>query len=597
MMIKKAQALYNLAEKLFNKEEYLKVIDLLTNEILEEYKESDLYCLRAWSYNRLGKGNVALSDSEIAISLNKNNPNAYTQRGSAKTILYQFLEAIDDYNYAIELDPNFIIAYSNRAICWQGLQQYEKAIDDCNIAISIDPKFAHAYSNRGFARQILYQLNGDDDNLKKAFEDLKTAIELDPKSKFSHANLGLLYEKQNDYENALFHFNKAKALGHLTSKYSIARINAILGRKISQDEIEEFETLSIIIELTENLPTEDKIYIRKKSASILINEIAEIFEETENSNEKHIVHYTKLRVAQLLIDLPNKPDIGLFRYNNAAYMNDPEEGEVITYFLQNDSIKCAFKNGSRGQSSNFYIGSFLPADLKVGKRSHDDDLVMWRTYGKDDDRNEACGCSIMYDIDFIPKEEKKADDINTVDYTKRFETEKLYKVLYYNNREQQFEGEKYDPIKGKRVRYTEEDDTRIKAKIAALEKILSEIIDKYKGNDKIENIIDQIVYHILSQIRFIFKSADYAFENELRVLLFAKPENKDKVKLYEVTEGSLTHKRMFLESKNIARKYIERIVLGPKVSNPENWLYLATIIAQEENGKTIEIKKSDCRYK
>lgn len=76
------------------------------------------------------------------------------------------------------------------------------------------------------------------------------------------------------------------------------------------------------------------------------------------------------------------------RYGYSRYMNDPEEGETIFKYLQDPEIEDAFREASLSQNSNIYLGSFLSA-------FHKDELIMWRTYGRDENGTDGGGCSFV----------------------------------------------------------------------------------------------------------------------------------------------------------------------------------------------------------
>ncbi len=180
--------------------------------------------------------------------------------------------------------------------------------------------------------------------------------------------------------------------------------------------------------------------------------------------------------------------------------------------LDDPDIENSFKPGRLEEENNVYLGSFLPA-------SHEDDLVMWRTYGKDEKNMEAAGCSIVIDINFFDKDgnylqpqlrpSSKKDD-EPVDDNKNVFGQSLYRVLYYDRRQK---------------RMVEENGNTVQKGIDDLIKSPEKRIDFFKRLSStptlpINSVINRIIYRILSELRYLFKSSDYVFENELRVIQY-----------------------------------------------------------------------------
>jgi hypothetical protein len=98
------------------------------------------------------------------------------------------------------------------------------------------------------------------------------------------------------------------------------------------------------------------------------------------------------------------------------------------------------------------------------------------------------------------------------------------------------------------------------------------------------------LYHSLSELRYFFKSADYYFENELRVIQFAT--HADVVKID--TESGFLPRRMYIESSKEIKPHIKKIILGPKVQYPERWIYLEELMKRE--GHNMDMSFSNCQY-
>ena len=115
----------------------------------------------------------AISDYDMAISLNPDFASAYHYRGKAKAKLGRHIDAIVDYDTAISLKPDDSSAYNSRGWAKYRLGRHAAAIADFDIAISLDPDAAYLYCNRG-------RVKLDWKQHVAAIADLDTAVRLAP---------------------------------------------------------------------------------------------------------------------------------------------------------------------------------------------------------------------------------------------------------------------------------------------------------------------------------------------------------------------------------------------------------------------------------
>jgi len=102
-----------------------------------------------------------------------------------------------------------------------------------------------------------------------------------------------------------------------------------------------------------------------------------------------------------------------------------------------------------------------------------------------------------------------------------------------------------------------------------------------------ESTLYEIVDECLEEIRYLFKSADYSYESELRILKYValEPDNK-KIKIDD--------------SDGVAKLYVERdselklseVIFGPKFQNPENVTPLLYLL-----DKNIKFRQSQIPFK
>ncbi len=583
------EELIELTKQLFEEDKDEVVIKLLDDGILEKHNNEELYAYRSRSYNVIGEIDKGFKDAQKAISVNPEFSLGFFARGNYWYDKGEYDKAIDDYNKAIELNPKYDAAYNNRGTSWADKGEYDKAIDDYNKAIELNPKYDGAYNNRGSSWD--YKRVYD-----KAIDDYNKAIELNPKYHNAYYNRGNSWYNKGDYDKAIKDYNKAIELkpDNVNAKYWLEKAKekrneelALKKKTVKRDDSNTRIQLFVRILDDANVDEFDTNIIMQICAKVkrdVVDKIREIaagnIEELIQDNL--VAHYTKLKVADLIVS--NKES--QHRFYNAVYMNDPQEGMVILNYM-GDGIRECFEHANKEEEDNIYIGSYLPA------KDHEDELVMWRTYGKDANKNEAAGCSIVLSTAFFDPFDGKENnainpDIFTGNRSEKLATppQCLYRVLYYNTRdnsEKRFECDKSEELQG----YVDE-----------LKKYLEKLIDqkdKTEETDK-NKAIDKIIYHLLSEVRFFFKSADYSFENEVRVIQFAT-KGDDRL----IIDKEAEPKKVYLNSNKNVKPFIKKIILGPKVPNPKQWLFLEVAMKQDrgighENGYDIQVMQSKRKY-
>ncbi|MBK6285870.1 MAG: hypothetical protein IPF54_27165 [Draconibacterium sp.] len=133
--------------------------------------------------------------------------------------------------------------------------------------------------------------------------------------------------------------------------------------------------------------------------------------------------------------------------------------------------------------------------------------------------------------------------------------------------------------------------------------------EEQKKQIEFQKYVENSIFKNLSTINFLFKSADYSFENEVRVIKYM-PRDSSLIKYMEIKEPKLPPKRFYIESINDILPFIRKIYLGPKVENHQHWsLYFDFEIRQRDkelrklspvpyklNPSDIQISKSECEF-
>lgn len=160
---------------------------------------------RANALANAGDYSKALSNFDMAISINPKNARAYTNRGVVFVYLEDYLSAIADFTKTISLGFHFPETYLSRGWAYYKSGSYSKALKDYEEAIKNDPEFIYPYINRG----IVYEVMGD---FPSAIESYSKAIKLAPERGKIYHHRGIVYGKSYKYEVAIKDFNASIGL-------------------------------------------------------------------------------------------------------------------------------------------------------------------------------------------------------------------------------------------------------------------------------------------------------------------------------------------------------------------------------------------------
>lgn len=190
-------AYYNRSKVYFDLKKWPNAIDDLTKAIRLDQKSCQkpvADCItplalydRALSYWGFGNTDAAIKDFDQLLSINKNNADAYWQRGGLYISLGNISQGFKDYDDALIINPNHTAVLYNRGSEKAKLRDFNGAIIDLTKAIENAPDFTAAYYNRGLA----YVDSGQFD---KAIPDLKKVIELNSDSFMLQESQRLLHE-------------------------------------------------------------------------------------------------------------------------------------------------------------------------------------------------------------------------------------------------------------------------------------------------------------------------------------------------------------------------------------------------------------------
>lgn len=440
-----------------------------------------------------------------------------------------------------------------RGNAWYDIAEYDKAINDYDKAIELNGKYAYlALYNKALA----FIAKGIYTN---AINDFKETIKLKPEFASAYVALGSIYRAQKKYVEAIKEYDKAIKID---SRYTNAYFNRGLAKKESQKLEESKKDFRKYLKLTTD--TNDlwnkyaNYYIKEIDIKINDKELTDIKQLIEKIKrilleKESITHYTSLSVLKNLI-LDNEK----FRISEANFMNDPSEGNAFFSFLEYNYITSS---NNDTESKKFYSKPFIGSFIKNDKN---DDLNMWRFYGKENGE-EATGCSITLPIKDFIKRINKSLPKGEEDFVKYESDINFYKVVYIEKN-----GDLRFLIPGQIDCH----------KLEILMNKLKEKIKSYKGFNKI------YLNEYLNGIAFLFKCDSYKNENEIRLVVNGLEFNKEYNK-------NIMPPRVFIELESI-KDIIERITLGPKVNKANEW---ASAFHYSYENKAPEIIISHLPYK
>ena len=291
----------------------------------------------------------------------------------------------------------------------------------------------------------------------------------------------------------------------------------------------------------------------------------------------HLVHYTTLRTLTAMLGVVEAAHekyrlatpvaegvteergggMGYLRLYDTFSSNDPNEG---AFFVKSADVKGSFRRRHNAVWSLFRDRSASPAYQTsltyVGDVAEADNLVFWRTYGK-----EGTGCALAFPMTC-------------------------------------FEGE----VNLFRVRYGE-------GEVATCLDTLSELLEEYgeiRGAPDFSSIsriveLPKLLVNVLSPLVYLYKSQAYEYEQEVRIVIpFADLENGLYLQGSSVT-GIPVAWRHFAEvpSLQVPQLFVSdaRIVLGPTVESAANVQFVLERLLLERQLYGPKVKQSTISYR
>ena len=498
---------------------------------------------------------------------------------------------------------------------------------------SLQQQFPESHDIALSYAMILFNLSTEQTELNKLEANAKKLQELHEHEPFRESEeiafiygmfLAILFNHQTELSERLQTTKIIKKLYEQFSKFMLQNFDELFFRDDNVCYREEYKLFNFI--LKEGLLKNTKYAIlqtwaeRYKENSSELKNLLSIYQlvqkikyqlglKDEDKNQMlKFGHYTKGSTLQIMLNQEgnDKKDFsvsGKTRLYNANYMNDPEEGIVIEQILGLDRRDIL-------EPSSWFLMSFT---------NKTDDLAMWSQYGDD-----AKGvCLVLREDDFSRftsfndvswRQEKNFLEFSDKMYLLKSELNSGFEKSIFRSESENSvdtvndEGTKSNSVekdsdsKGNSdylyriayVRHTEEnlklERTELfeKSEIEELEKLLNSLKEKLDIGLKItEKNYQDAISECIEEIRYLFKSVDYKYENELRILRYANLDPSNKEIKIDKTSGV---GKLYIERKNSIQ--IGEVIFGPKFPNPEYVTPLLKLL--DEN---IDYKKSTIKFR
>ena len=263
-----------------------------------------------------------------------------------------------------------------------------------------------------------------------------------------------------------------------------------------------------------------------------------------------VTHYTSLSaVTSMLRELADGQE-SVLRLYDTSHCNDPDEGNhLVRELSSNDGYRWLARESSVGHA---YITSFVRG---LDGKDMSDDLVFWRTYGKD-----GKGCSLTVAV--------RAD---------------LLRQVFYN---------------GSDIETTKQ----------MILQVLELVAPFARADESSAELISAAIWKNLEGIRYLYKAEAYHHENEHRIAIPAASSDIDPNRIqfqpYEA-DGSVVEVRHYYEIDGLALGQIlssdSKLLLGPAVKDSYSVrLYLNDLKRrariQKPDRNHFEINVSKIRY-
>ncbi len=281
-----------------------------------------------------------------------------------------------------------------------------------------------------------------------------------------------------------------------------------------------------------------------------------------------------------------------------------------------------FKLGLKEDNKELQFGHYTKGStLQVMLDQEENEKAMWSQYG--DDAKGVClvlreddfsRFTSFNDVSWRKEAIPIVETVNTIESTLSYdlksspnELNNIKPTIAIKDEEKRSKSEKKENVpKGNsdylyRIAYVKNIDKDIdedieleqtelfsKSEIEDLAKMLNSLKKKLDSGSKVkEENYQNAISECIEEIRYLFKSVDYKYENELRILRYANLDPSNKEIKIDKTSGV---GKLYVERKNSIQ--IGEVIFGPKFPNPE---YVTPLLKLLDGN--IDYKKSTIKFR
>lgn len=157
-------------------------------------------------------------------ALNNDEASSYIYSAMQLEDQGKYAEALAEYRNALKYRPDNPLIYNNISYLYLRMGVYETALQDAKKALALNSEYIPAMINAGISLAALNRNN-------EAERLLKSAVASEPYNRNALYNLGLLYEKEARFEDALTMYQNLVNTGDTDAYIHMARVLEQSGRR------------------------------------------------------------------------------------------------------------------------------------------------------------------------------------------------------------------------------------------------------------------------------------------------------------------------------------------------------------------------------
>lgn len=232
------EAIIGISNNLFDIKEYEKANNFISEKIKNGVENEKVYFNNGYAYQKRREYKLAIKEYDKIINLNKNYYDAYLNLSFCFLALSNKNETIKNLEKVLEIKPDHKLALKNLGNALLSIGDYKQAIDyfkkfedldtsDIDILLSSGLAYfnqsnledAKRYYNKALkinkksyqALKMLGEISFIKGNYKEAINEFEQSLLIDDldEAETTYFYLGILYEKNNDYERSLLNFEES----------------------------------------------------------------------------------------------------------------------------------------------------------------------------------------------------------------------------------------------------------------------------------------------------------------------------------------------------------------------------------------------------